>query len=222
VDASTDGWGRLFFYIHNRKGPTMPRHAVRLYIEDSHLPDGEAAGGDCSHLLFDGPDDPDPSNPGATASHPAFTNPFAHALIKAMGISPVRLNHAMMDWSHGDGAIGLMQDNPAGHVRLPDEHTAFSGKKTRLGFAMSRNTIVEFSTEHMLINLLPDLAWYASGEDSGGFLITRLLTATQGAGITEGTPLQRVIDIPALSHLVISRVTAKADGIHEIRLINPG
>ncbi|WP_298847331.1 hypothetical protein [uncultured Salinicola sp.] len=222
MDASTDGWGRLFFYIHNRKGPTMPRHAVRLYIEDSHLPDGEAAGGDCSHLLFDGPDDPDPSNPGATASHPAFTNPFAHALIKAMGISPVRLNHAMMDWSHGDGAIGLMQDNPAGHVRLPDEHTAFSGKKTRLGFAMSRNTIVEFSTEHMLINLLPDLAWYASGEDSGGFLITRLLTATQGAGITEGTPLQRVIDIPALSHLVISRVTAKADGIHEIRLINPG
>ena len=222
MDASTDGWGRLFFYIHNRKGPTMPRHAVRLYIEDSHLPDGEAAGGDCSPLLFDGPDDPDPSNPGATASHPAFTNPFAHALIKAMGISPVRLNHAMMDWSHGDGAIGLMQDNPAGHVRLPDEHTAFSGKKTRLGFAMSRNTIVEFSTEHMLINLLPDLAWYASGEDSGGFLITRLLTATQGAGITEGTPLQRVIDIPALSHLVISRVTAKADGIHEIRLINPG
>lgn len=198
----------------------MPRHAVRLYIEDTHLPDGEAVGGDCSHILLDGPDDPQPNDPGATSSHPAFTSPFAHALIEAMGISPVRLNHAMTDWSHGDGAIGLMQDKPVGHVRLPDEHTAFSRERTRLGFAMSRNTIIEFSTEHMLINLLPDLAWYASGEDREGFLITRLLTATQAAGITEGTSLRDVIDIPSLTDLdpVIRHIDAKADSIHEIRM----
>lgn len=201
----------------------MPRHAVRLYIEDSRLPDGEAVGGDCSHILLDGPDDPEPSSPEMTESHPAFNSPFAHALIKAMGISPVRLNHAMMEWSHGDGAIGLMQDKPVGHVRLPSEHTAFSRERTRLGFAMSRNTIIEFSTEHMLVNLLPDLAWYANDEDPGGFLITRLLTATQGTGITEGIALREVIDIPQLAHLdpVISRIDAKADGIHEIRLRMP-
>ena len=198
----------------------MPRHQVCLYIENCGLPDGEATGGDCSHILLDGPDDSEPSDPVETPRHPAFQSPFARALVTSMGLDAFILNHVMMDWSHGDGSIGIMPDSPMGSILLPDEHTAFSRHEARHGLVMSRNTVIEFSQEHMLINLLPRLGWYASGEDPEGFFITSLLTQTLARGLKPGTPLEKIIDIPALADISakVKRIDVKADGIYEIRL----
>lgn len=198
----------------------MPRYHVRLYIEDSGLPDGEAVGGDCSHILFDGPDNPEPDDPLNAPLHPAFGSPIAHTLIGAMGIDPSELNHTMVAWDHGDGTIGLRRDSPRGHIHLSENHGAINDDRTYRGVISDGSAIIEFSSEHMLISLMPGLAWYASGETPEGFFFTNLLSVTQAVGITDGTPLSRMIDIPALAGLdpIISRIDAKADGIHEIRV----